>query len=76
VRARKAERAQGACAKETGADRSAPLGSERERGSEFMDAAVADRWDPPVRRCGRARVDWLGWAGLAEPNSVFLFSKF
>jgi hypothetical protein len=38
-----------------GADRPIPLGSGRERGRGSACAVVADRWDPPVRRCGRAR---------------------
>jgi hypothetical protein len=50
-----------ACAKETGTDRTAPPGSERERGRESAYAwtqATADGWGPPVRRHGRARPGW------------------
>jgi hypothetical protein len=65
------QREKGACTKETGVDRSAPLGSGRERGSECTDAAIADRWVPPVRQSGRARMAWLGWAGLLGLNLVF-----
>jgi hypothetical protein len=42
------------------ADRPVPPGSGRERGRESACAVVADRWDPPIRRRGRAR----GLAGL------------
>jgi hypothetical protein len=38
---------------------------ERERAGEKV---AADRWIPPVRRCGRASAAWLGRAGL-----LFLF---
>jgi hypothetical protein len=50
------------CVRErTDTDKPAPRGSGRERGRGWADAVVADRWDPPVRRSGRARP---GWAGL------------
>jgi hypothetical protein len=59
--------------KETGADRSAPLGSGRDRESEYADMAVTDRWVPPVRQSERARP---GWAGLGCLGRIrfFLFS--
>jgi hypothetical protein len=47
----------GRVCRRVGADRLIPPGSWRERGTR---AVVADRWGPPVRRCGRAR----GLAGL------------
>ena len=47
-------------AKETGADRLAPLGSERERESA-RGRTAADKRCPPVRRRGRAT--WLGLVG-------------
>jgi hypothetical protein len=60
-----------------GADRSSPSGSGRERGRESTRArtrAVAGRWGPPVRRCGRTRVvagpSWANWAELG-----FSFSR-
>jgi hypothetical protein len=44
-------------------DRSAPPGRGRERGRECADAAVADRWDPPVWQSGCARgLARLNWA--------------
>jgi hypothetical protein len=53
-----------------GVDRPVPPSSERERGRESARArtwAVADRWDLPVRRRGRARgLAGLSWAEGAE----------
>jgi hypothetical protein len=40
--------------KETGADKSAPLGSERERERARERGTAVDRRGPPVRRRGRA----------------------
>jgi hypothetical protein len=56
--------------KKTGADRSAPLGSKRERGHARRRTA-ADRRGPPVRRRGRAA--WLGRVGPAGLHFLFLF---
>jgi hypothetical protein len=63
-RAREAEREEGHAGEETGTDRSAPLGSERERGECVGERAAADRRGPPVRRRGRAaaRPGGAGWA--------------
>jgi hypothetical protein len=55
--AREAEGERGARAKATGADCPAPLDRERER-ERARKRTVADRWNPPVRRRGRAA--WLG----------------
>jgi hypothetical protein len=51
ARARAAEREEGHEGETTGADRSAPVGRERERESA-RERAAADRWIPPVRRAG------------------------
>jgi hypothetical protein len=57
--------------KKTGADRLAPLGSERER------EGTREGKLPPVRRRGRmgARPDWADWAGLGC-FLLFFFSEF
>jgi hypothetical protein len=80
---RDSEREQGACAKETGADRSAPLGSGRERGSEGVNVAVADGWVPPVKRSGRShglpgqgRAAWAEISFSFSPNFEMLFFIF
>jgi hypothetical protein len=57
--------------KETGADRSAPLGSERERRERAGERAAANRRGPTVRRRGRAA--WLGRVGPAGLHFLFLF---
>jgi hypothetical protein len=75
VRAHEAEGERGARSEENGADTLAPLGSERERERESAGEGVsADRWNPPVRRRGRAGTR-PGWAGL-DQNGFFLFPKF
>jgi hypothetical protein len=62
-------------AKETGADGSAPLGSERERERERAGGGTAaDKRGPPVRGGRRAR-DWAWWAGLGC-FLFFFFSEF
>jgi hypothetical protein len=70
-----AERERGAWARETGADRAAPLGRGRGEGRALRETA-ADRWSPPVRRRRRvgARPRWarLDQFGL---NWDFLFSQ-
>jgi hypothetical protein len=50
--------------KKIGADRSAPLGSERER-ERVRGRTAADRRGPPVRRRGRAGAR-PGWADLGR----------
>jgi hypothetical protein len=57
-----------------GANRSAPLGSERvrERRKRVWARASVDRWGPPVKGGGRAR-GWASLAGLGR-NEVFHFS--
>jgi hypothetical protein len=55
--AHEAEIEKGPKARAIGADNLAPLGRERERESEGKETAT-DRWNPPVRRRGRAA--WLG----------------
>jgi hypothetical protein len=57
MRAHEIEREEGRVGEETGADRSNPLGSEREREGE-RERTAADRRGPPVRWRGRAA--WLG----------------
>jgi hypothetical protein len=65
----------GAGAKRTGADSSAPLGSERER-EENAGQSGADRRGPPVRGGRRAGARcWAWWAGLGQ-NGFFLFPEF
>jgi hypothetical protein len=62
----------GARAKETGADRSAPLGSVRE--NERARKTGADRRGPPVRDGRRARgTGLMGWFG---PKWFFFFPDF
>jgi hypothetical protein len=76
IRARENERERergSAPAKETGADRSAPLGSERER--EGARGRIAtDRRGPPVR--WRKRATWLGLVGRLGCFPFFFFSRF
>jgi hypothetical protein len=65
----------GRTGEETGADSSAPLGSERER-EESAGQSAADRRSPPVR--GGRRVGacgWAWWANLGQ-NGFFLFPEF
>jgi hypothetical protein len=45
-----------------GADKSTPLGSERERGKSERAREGADRWEPLVREGGRGSAH-VGWAG-------------
>jgi hypothetical protein len=56
--------------KKTGADRLAPLGSERERES----ARERELPRPPVKR--RGRVAWLGLVGRLGCFPFFFFSRF
>jgi hypothetical protein len=58
--------------KKTGTDRSAPLGSERERESAQERGTANDRRGLPVRR--RRRAAWLGRAGLVWTAFSFSFS--
>jgi hypothetical protein len=60
----------GTRAKATGADNLVPLGRERER-EHAGKGTAADRWNPPVRQCGR--VAWLRRAGPARLLWLFLF---
>jgi hypothetical protein len=63
-----------ACADEVGADRSAPLGSGREREESVRVRAGTDRWGPPFRG-RRARAGGLSgssWAAQAEWLFLFL----
>jgi hypothetical protein len=69
-RAREAEIEKGARARATDADNLVPLGRERERERVGKETA-ADRWNPPVRRRGRAA--WLGRAGPVGLLWLFLF---
>ena len=48
-----------------GADKSAPLGSERERGKSERAQEGSDRWGPPVREgwCMGADACGMGWLG-------------
>jgi hypothetical protein len=69
-RAREAETGKGTRARATGADNPAPLGRERERERAGKETA-ADRWNPPVRRRGRAA--WPGRAGPVGLLWLFLF---
>jgi hypothetical protein len=68
--ARQRERT-GRMGEETGADSMAALGREGERG-RAVEGVAADRWNPPVRRRGRA--GWLGQAGPARLLCLFPFS--
>jgi hypothetical protein len=69
-RTHRAERGSDHAREETGADKLAPPGRERERA---RTRAIADRWDPPIRRSGGARgLARLGWAKWAE--CAFSFS--
>jgi hypothetical protein len=61
-------------AKETGADRLAPLGSGREREGARERGTAADRRGPPVKRRGRAA--WLGLVGRLGCFLFFFFSGF
>jgi hypothetical protein len=56
--------------KETGADRFAPAGRERER-ERAGGRVAADRWIPPVGRRGRAA--WLGRVCPAGLHFLFIF---
>jgi hypothetical protein len=60
-----------------GADKSAPLGSERERGKSEQAREGADRREPHVREgvCGSAHVGWVGWADLGR-NGLFFSRDF
>jgi hypothetical protein len=69
----RAQRESGRTCEETGADNPAPPGSGRER-ERARTQAVADRWDPPIRRSRHAHAAWLGWTRLNGPKSVFLFA--
>jgi hypothetical protein len=69
VRAHRAERGSERAREELGTDMLAPASSGRERG-RARTWAVAERWDPPMRRSGHARE---GWTGLYGPKLVFLF---
>jgi hypothetical protein len=63
--------------KVTGADSSAPLGSERET-EESTGQSGADRRGPPVRgdrRAGASARDWAWWAGLGQ-NGFSFFLNF
>jgi hypothetical protein len=60
--------------KKTGADRSAPLESEREGGERAGQRAAANRQGLPVRR--RGRTAWLGRVGPAGLHFLFLFLWF
>jgi hypothetical protein len=60
-------------AKDIGADKSAPLGSERE-GGRARGRTTADRRGSPVRRRGRAA--WLGLVGQLGCFLLFFFSGF
>jgi hypothetical protein len=76
ARAREAEREEGRGGgnnwrRQVGPSRHRARERERERAGE---KAAADRWIPPVRRCGRAA--WLGRAGLLGCFSFFFFSRF
>ena len=68
------QRERGARAKETGADRSVPLG----RGGEGVRVrereSDADMRGPPVSEAGRAR-GWTGlsWAALGQNGFFFFF---
>jgi hypothetical protein len=61
-------------AKETGADRLAPLGRERERERARERGTAADRRGPPVRRRGRAAC--LGLVGRLGCFLLFFLSGF
>jgi hypothetical protein len=88
-RAREAEREEKRAGEETGADRSPPVGRERERGGgeHAGERGAADRWIPPVRQRGRAgaRPGWAelaGWAAFPFSFSLdflipflFIFSR-
>jgi hypothetical protein len=69
-RAREAEREEGRVGEETGADRSAPLGSERERESSQERGLSLTGG---VRLSGGAGAAWLGQVGLAGLHFLFLF---
>jgi hypothetical protein len=71
-RACEKEREEGSEGLETGADRSAPLGSEREEGKGARGQTAADRRGPPVRAGWRAGA-WPGWAELGWFGLLFLF---
>jgi hypothetical protein len=73
-RARETKRERGSArVKKTGADRLAPLGSERER-EGARGRTAADKRGPPVRR--RRRAAWLGLVGRLGCFLLFLFSRF
>jgi hypothetical protein len=70
-RTNQAERGSERACKGIDADNPAPLGS----GGRERAWAVADRWNPPVRRSGRAHATWLGWIGPTRLKWVFSFSR-
>jgi hypothetical protein len=72
-RAREAESKKGSRARAIGADRTAPLGRGRGGGSARGEKTAAHRWNPRVRRRGRAA--WLGRAGTVWAELVFSFSR-
>jgi hypothetical protein len=57
--------------KKTGADRSSPLGSVREREGARERGTAADRRGPPVRR--RGHTAWLGLVGRLGCFPFFFF---
>jgi hypothetical protein len=69
-RTHRAERGSERAREETGTNKPAPPGRGRGGASACVDAVVADRWDPPVRRSGRARP---GCAGLGLMGRIRFF---
>jgi hypothetical protein len=71
-RARETEKEEGRASEATGADKLAPLGSERE-GGKGAGQTVADRRGPPVRGSRRTGAR-PGWAGLGQNGFSFFLN--
>jgi hypothetical protein len=80
-RARKVEREEGRAGEETGADRSAPLGNEREREGARgrglpLTGGVSLSGGTGARAHGLARLSWAGWAAFRFSFSLDFLIPF